>query len=116
MVTSITADFHESGMGSLAVDRIRSRIPGVYSAVLRMHGGVAAHRASSVIPTFANNFSMNFMTAGVPDGRDSFLPSGGRAYIVCDGSRIDEINSILNKLGAVNIRCNQPAVRNNTVL
>ena len=111
MVTSITADFHESGLGSLAVDRIRSRIPGVYSAVLRTHGGVAAHR--SVIPTFANNFSLNFMTAGVPDSEDSFLPSGGRAYIVCDGSRIDEINSVLNSLGAVNIRCNQPAVRNN---
>lgn len=110
MVTSITADFHEPGMGSLAVDRIRSRIPGVYSAVLRTHGGVAAHRSVSVVPAFANNFSMNFMTATLPETGDSFLPSGGRAYIVCDGSRIDEINSVLNSLGGVNIRCNQPSI------
>ncbi|MBO4877073.1 MAG: hypothetical protein J5501_03600 [Ruminococcus sp.] len=108
MITSITADFHSSEMGSLAADRIRSRIPGVYSAVLRTHEGVAANRSGNVIPTFANNFSMNFMTAQAPGS--SYLPAGGRIYIVCDGSRIDEINSQLNSLGAVNIRCNQPAL------
>ena len=100
MITSITADFHSSEMGSLAADRIRSRIPGVYSAVLRTHDGVAANRSGNAVPTFANNFSMNFMTAQVPGDRTSPLPAGG----------IDEINSQLNRLGAVNIRCNQPAL------
>ena len=110
MITSITADFHSSEMGSLAADRIRSRIPGVYSAVLRTHDGVTANRSGNAVPTFANNFSMNFMTAQVPGDRTSPLPAGGRIYIVCDGRGIDEINSQLNRLGAVNIRCNQPAL------
>ena len=113
MITSITAVFHDPGMGGRAVDRIRSGVPGVYSASLRTHGGIASHRGSSVIPAFANNFSMNFMTA-VMDSPEaaagSDLSGSAKAYIVCDGSHISEITGILNTLGAVSIRVNQPSM------
>ncbi|MBR2284349.1 MAG: hypothetical protein IJ874_08025 [Ruminococcus sp.] len=112
MVTNISAEFDNVETAELAAGKIRRDIDGVYSAKVTGKGISSGGTLVSVIPTYANNFSMNFMTAVTESpAADSVKPepemrSHAAAYIVCDGSGVDEINAVLNSYGAVNIRSN----------
>ena len=114
MVTSITAEFDSAESAERAADRILSgKIGGVYSAKVTgkaLSGNDLGSRLVSFVPTYANNFSMNYLTAvsDMPASKDTVPePERGRsasACIVCDGSGLDEINAVLNSYGALNIR------------
>ncbi|MBQ6213786.1 hypothetical protein [Ruminococcus flavefaciens] len=115
MISRVTAEFETPELAEFALKRVRESVDYVYSAKM-MYSRIAEHSAQlgrsstfSIIPTYCNTHT-NFLTAVMesPASKD-IIPEPARnrkttACIVCGSAAVDNVISVLNALGGLNIR------------
>ncbi len=94
MVTRIVAEFENSKQADRAVERIMTDVHGIYSANIVQKPAVSAvtDKPLQAIDSVAEEAKENVRK----DTRTSL-------YIVCDGSRSDEIYSLIATMGGLNM-------------
>ena len=113
MVTRVSAEFEEPELAELAMKRIREKIRGVYStSMIYNRSSDKARKLQNgtlytIIPTAVTTH--NYMTAVIesPASRD-VIPEPQRSrktsvYIVCESASVNNVSSVLNSMGALNI-------------
>ncbi|SHM26397.1 hypothetical protein [Ruminococcus flavefaciens] len=115
MISRVTAEFESPELAELAMKRVKESVDYVYSAkmiynrisdkALKLSRGTSF----SIIPTYYNT-NTNFLTAVMesPASRD-IIPEPARsrktsACIICGSAAVDNVISVLNSMGALNIR------------
>ncbi len=114
MVTRVSAEFEEPELAELAMKKIRDSIKGVYStSMIYNRNSDKARKLQNgtlytIIPTAVTTH--NYMTAVIesPASRD-VIPEPHRSrktsvYIVCESASVSNVSSVLNSMGALNIR------------
>jgi hypothetical protein len=115
MISRVTADFESPELAHVALKRVRESVEYVYSAKMMYHriseNAIRTSRSSafSLIPVY-NNSHNNYLTnvIGSPVSEDiSVFHRKNRtttACIVCGSAAVDNVISVLNAMGATNIR------------
>ena len=115
MISRVTAEFETPELAEYAMRRVRESVDYVYSAKM-MYSRIAERSsrlgrssAFTVIPTYCNTHT-NFLTAVLesPTSKD-IIPEPARnrkttACIVCGSAAVDNVISVLNAMGGLNIR------------
>ncbi|MCR4637800.1 hypothetical protein [Ruminococcus sp.] len=115
MISRVTAEFESPELAEYAMRRVRESVDYVYSAKM-MYNRIAERSARlgrssafTVIPTYCNTHT-NFLTAVIesPTSKDIIPePAQNRkttACIVCGSAAVDNVISVLNAMGGLNIR------------
>ena len=115
MLSRVTAEFETPDLAEYAVNRIKRSVEYVYSAKLMFDPSAFRTERQSrnstfrLIPTYCNTHS-NFLTAVMdsPASQD-IIPEPKRntqttACIICGSAAVDNVISLLNAMGALNIR------------
>lgn len=118
MISRVTAEFESPELAEMALKRIKESIDYVYSANI-MYNKISdkAERLKhgtnyTVIPTFNSNHT-NFLTAVLESpASENAIPEPARnrktsACIICGSAAIDNVTSLLNAMGGLNIRSAQ---------
>lgn len=115
MISRVTADFETPELAELAMKRVKESVDYVYSA--KMIYNKISDRAMklsrgttfSIIPTYCNTHT-NFLTSVMesPASKD-IIPEPARrrntsACIICGSAAVDNVISVLNAMGGLNIR------------
>lgn len=115
MISRVTAEFETPELAEYALRRVRESVDYVYSAKM-MYNRIAERSARlgrsstfTVIPTYCNTHT-NFLTDVMesPVSKD-IIPEPARnrkttACIVCGSAAVDNVISVLNAMGGLNIR------------
>lgn len=114
MISRVTAEFESPELAELAIKRIKESVEYVYSGNImynRMSDKAEKLRNGTkytILPT-AFNTRTNFMTAVIesPTSED-IIPEPARnrkttAYIVCGSGAVDNVVSLMNAMGGLNI-------------
>ncbi|MCR5074283.1 MAG: hypothetical protein K6A79_00550 [Ruminococcus sp.] len=97
MVTRVIAGFDTPEKAGLAMERIMQDVNGVYSANIVSEPAVYAPAESPLQ-------AVDSIAEEAPDTRRSSSGhSRSSLYIVCDGSRSDEIYSLIMTMGGINM-------------
>lgn len=115
MISRVTAEFETPELAEYALSRVRESVEYVYSAKMMYNrfseraSKLGRSTAFSIIPTYYNTHT-NFLTAVMesPASKD-IIPEPARsrkttACIVCGSAAVDNVISVLNALGGLNIR------------
>lgn len=115
MISRVTAEFESPELAELAMKRVKESVDYVYSAKMIYNKisdramKLSRGKAFSVIPTYFNTHT-NFLTAVMesPASKD-IIPEPARnrktyACIVCGSAAVDNVISVLNAMGGMNIR------------
>lgn len=113
MVTRVTAEFEAPEMAESALKKIRENVRGVYSTnfVYNRRSNEAERLRGATIYTILPTAVTrpNYLTATLESpASEDVIPEPARSkkttvFIVCDGSGIHQINSILTSMGGSNI-------------
>ena len=114
MITKISAEFENPDIAEMAMQRIRERVPSVYSTNMtynrtsdraqKLRGG----SIYTVIPTAVTTH--NYLTAVMESPAcENVIPEPSRSRrtnvcIVCDDSSLDKVSALLNAMGGLHIR------------
>lgn len=115
MISRVTAEFETPGLAELAMKKVKESVDYVYSAkmiynrisdrALKLSRGTSF----SIIPTYCNTHT-NFLTDVIesPASRDiiteSYRDTKTSACIICGSAAVDNVISVLNTMGALNIK------------
>ena len=115
MISRVTAEFESPELAELAMKRVKESVEYVYSAKMIYNRisdkaiELSRGTALSIIPTYYNNHP-NFLTSVMesPTSPD-IIPEPSRsrktyACIVCGSAAVDNVISVLNAMGGLNIR------------
>ncbi len=115
MISRVTAEFETPELAELAMKRVKESVDYVYSAKMIYNKisdramKLSRGTAFQVIPTYYNNHT-NILTSVMesPASHD-IIPEPARnrttsACIICGSAAVDNVISVLNAMGGLNIR------------